>query len=133
VHVADDDASFERLLDAVALPDSPVLGLSMTRDGVLAAIGPQQLMLVDTLTTDRPYRSALTVEGALDVLVLGSGAQWDPDVVEKISTIVRPYRDLSTRETPPVPPRSAGAGDGEVKYDPLEAFIKYLQITGDRP
>jgi hypothetical protein len=32
-----------------------------------------------------------------------------------------------------VPPRSAAAGNGEVKYDPLEAFIKYLQITGDRP
>jgi putative two-component system response regulator len=87
----------------------------------------------DTLTTDRPYRSALTVEGALDVLVLGSGAQWDPDVVEKISAIVRPYRDQSARNAPLVPPRPVSSGDAGVKYDPLEAFIKYLQITGDRP
>jgi HD-GYP domain-containing protein (c-di-GMP phosphodiesterase class II) len=89
----------------------------------------------DTLTTDRPYRSALTVDGALDVLILGAGAQWDPDVVEKLTAIVRPHHDHGQQESRPAGERvDAGqATGGEVRYDPLEAFIKYLQITGDRP
>lgn len=86
----------------------------------------------DTLTTDRPYRSALTTNGALDVLVLGSGAQWDPDVVEKLGMIVRPRRDDGARIEAP-PPERAGTGDTPPGYDPLEAFIRYLSITGERP
>ncbi len=35
----------------------------------------------DALTTDRPYRSALTVEEALDLLRHGRGTQFDPDVL----------------------------------------------------
>jgi putative two-component system response regulator len=89
----------------------------------------------DTLTTDRPYRSALTVDGALDVLVLGAGAQWDPDVVEKLAAIVRPHHEHGLHEERPAGEQVADgqAAGGEVRYDPLEAFIKYLQITGDRP
>jgi putative two-component system response regulator len=86
----------------------------------------------DTLTTDRPYRSALTVEGALDVLVLGSGAQWDPDVVEKLGAIVTPQRERGSRAQAPPHERSE-ADSGQSGYDALEAFIKYLSITSDRP
>jgi putative two-component system response regulator len=86
----------------------------------------------DTLTTDRPYRSALTVEGALDVLILGSGAQWDPDVVEKLTAIVHPHRDHAARIAPDSEQVARASPNGDGRYDPLEAFIKYLQITGDR-
>jgi putative two-component system response regulator len=36
----------------------------------------------DAMTTDRPYRRALPVDRALDVLDRGRGLQWDPDVVD---------------------------------------------------
>jgi HD-GYP domain-containing protein (c-di-GMP phosphodiesterase class II) len=36
----------------------------------------------DAMTNDRPYRSALPVDSAIDELVAGAGTQFDPDVVE---------------------------------------------------
>ena len=36
----------------------------------------------DTLTSDRPYRRAVTPFEAKDVIVRGSGASFDPQVVE---------------------------------------------------
>lgn len=36
----------------------------------------------DAMTTDRPYRHAMAIGEALDRLVSGAGAQFDPDVVE---------------------------------------------------
>lgn len=38
----------------------------------------------DAMTTDRPYRKALSCEEALDELERGAGAQFDPDVVDAI-------------------------------------------------
>ena len=35
----------------------------------------------DALTSDRPYRGALAVEEALDLLRNGRGRQFDPDVL----------------------------------------------------
>jgi putative two-component system response regulator len=36
----------------------------------------------DAMTTDRPYRSALSLEQARAILNDGKGTQWDPDLVE---------------------------------------------------
>jgi putative two-component system response regulator len=88
----------------------------------------------DTLISDRPYRSALTPDGALDVLVMGAGAQWDPDVVEKLAEIVRRgARNGDTSVQLDAEPAAVDAAAGPTSYHHLEAFIKYLQLTGDRP
>jgi putative nucleotidyltransferase with HDIG domain len=35
----------------------------------------------DAMTTDRPYRRALSQDNAIDVLTGGAGTQWDPEIV----------------------------------------------------
>jgi HD-GYP domain-containing protein (c-di-GMP phosphodiesterase class II) len=35
----------------------------------------------DAMTSDRPYREAITMDDALDVLQKGAGTQWDPEIV----------------------------------------------------
>jgi HD-GYP domain-containing protein (c-di-GMP phosphodiesterase class II) len=42
----------------------------------------------NAMTTDRPYRRALTLEKALDELRLGSGTQFGPEVVEALIALV---------------------------------------------
>lgn len=89
----------------------------------------------DTLTTDRPYRAALTVEGAMDVLWLGAGAQWDPDVVEKLASLVQPNRGQAAQpqeqdEKQPVAPVAI---EEDALSGPGGAFAQYIAITGDRP
>jgi putative nucleotidyltransferase with HDIG domain len=41
----------------------------------------------DALTTDRPYRPALTLDEARRMIVLGSGSQFDPSVVSAFNSI----------------------------------------------
>lgn len=36
----------------------------------------------DTLTMDRPWRSAFTAEEAIEILLLGAESQWDPRLVD---------------------------------------------------
>ena len=42
----------------------------------------------DALTSDRPYRKALTQAAALETLVAGAGTQWDPKLVNIFLTLV---------------------------------------------
>ncbi|OFX35654.1 MAG: hypothetical protein A2Z07_10555 [Armatimonadetes bacterium RBG_16_67_12] len=44
----------------------------------------------DTLTMDRPWRSAYAPEEALQILWFGAESQWDPRLVEMFDRIVRP-------------------------------------------
>lgn len=45
----------------------------------------------DAMTTDRPYRQAMTREKATAVLQEGRGSQWDPDVVDAfLKTVAHP-------------------------------------------
>jgi putative two-component system response regulator len=44
----------------------------------------------DTLTTDRPWRSAYTADEALQVLWFGAESQWDPRLVELFDQLIRP-------------------------------------------
>jgi putative nucleotidyltransferase with HDIG domain len=92
-------------------------------------IGARILSVVDcydALTSDRPYRRAMTEEAALNILRERSGTMYDPRVVD---TFVAIYRDIevgeadtpehravlrkitSSRSAPPGPP---AAGDGAV-------------------
>ncbi len=49
----------------------------------------------DAMTTDRPYRPALSVETSSDELRAGAGTQFDPDVVEAfLSSIAGPAADV---------------------------------------
>ena len=43
----------------------------------------------DALTSDRPYRSGMSVEQALRILRQGAGEQWDADIVEALNTHCR--------------------------------------------
>jgi putative nucleotidyltransferase with HDIG domain len=47
----------------------------------------------DTLVNDRPYRDGLEPEGALQLLVEGSGSQFDPEFVAALVTLVRDHGD----------------------------------------
>jgi HD-GYP domain-containing protein (c-di-GMP phosphodiesterase class II) len=51
-------------------------------------IGARIIMIADTIdamTTDRPYRKALTLQRALDELAKHAGQQFDPRLVELVS------------------------------------------------
>lgn len=45
------------------------------------------------MTTDRPYRKAMTVEQALAELQMGAGTQFDPDVVTKFVAVLKPPQE----------------------------------------
>jgi HD-GYP domain-containing protein (c-di-GMP phosphodiesterase class II) len=34
------------------------------------------------MTTDRPYRSGMSSDEAISILINGSGSQWDPEIVD---------------------------------------------------
>jgi putative nucleotidyltransferase with HDIG domain len=56
--------------------------------GEAIPIGARIIMVADTIdamTTDRPYRNALTLQKALDELVRFSGQQFDPRLVELVA------------------------------------------------
>lgn len=72
----------------------------------------------DALTTDRPYRSALTINEALDVLWFGADTQWDPHLVEVFASLVQPSRE-STKSN-------------DRRHGLTEAMIRYMILTGDR-
>jgi response regulator RpfG family c-di-GMP phosphodiesterase len=42
----------------------------------------------DALVNDRPYRARLTTEAAVSVLRAGAGTQWDPEMVEILTSEV---------------------------------------------
>jgi putative two-component system response regulator len=44
----------------------------------------------DTLTMDRPWRSAYSAEEALQILWFGAESQWDPRLVELFDHVIRP-------------------------------------------
>jgi HD-GYP domain-containing protein (c-di-GMP phosphodiesterase class II) len=43
----------------------------------------------DAMTSDRPYRNALSNEQAIETLLQGQGTQWDPHVVEAFVDMIR--------------------------------------------
>ncbi len=62
--------------------------------GTAIPIGARILSVVDcydALTSDRPYRTALTDEQALDIIRAGRGTMYDPDLVDLFE---RTFRDI---------------------------------------
>src|SRR5213594_3662777 len=90
-------------------------------DGI--PIGARIIMIADTIdamTTDRPYRKALTLAKALEELAKYAGRQFDPKLVELVSKSPRIRRLLGPQLVPDVPqpasmqtPSRAGRPRGE--------------------
>jgi len=58
-------------------------------------IGARILAVVDaysSMLSDRPYRSAMTMEAAIEELRRCEGTQFDPDIVEKLVGLLRESR-----------------------------------------
>jgi hypothetical protein len=69
---------------------------------------------LDAMTSDRPYRRALSGDEALSRFRDGAGRQWDPVVIEAMLTLVESGRlDLA-------PSGSADAGDFEAQGGPAD-------------
>jgi putative two-component system response regulator len=49
----------------------------------------------DAMTTDRPYRDALSSGEAHRRLVAGAGSQWDPEVVDALIDVLRPQQHIA--------------------------------------
>lgn len=54
----------------------------------------------DAITTDRPYRSALPVERALDEIARGSGTHFDPEVVEAFLILMEEEAERTAEPAP---------------------------------
>ena len=61
----------------------------------------------DSLTTSRPYRSALTVEEALEVVAARAGTQVDPSVVDALRRVLGRHEWVPTERSPDELARSA--------------------------
>jgi HD-GYP domain-containing protein (c-di-GMP phosphodiesterase class II) len=63
-------------------------------------LGARILAVADSyeaMTSDRPYRKALSVERALDELVRNKGTQFDPRIVDEFVRIVSAEKPASSR------------------------------------
>ncbi len=83
-------------------------------------IGARILSVVDcfdALTSDRPYRPAMTEAEALAVLVESRGSKYDPRVVD---TFVRVHREIAAKPAPPTRLRQAPSriGRGQAAVAP---------------
>ena len=69
-------------------------------------IGARIIMVADTIdamTTDRPYRKALTLQKALDEMAKFAGRQFDPKIVELVSKSPGIRRLLGPQLVPDIP------------------------------
>ena len=65
--------------DGTGYPDG-LSGENIPRDAQIIAVADA----FDAMTSDRPYRSSITVDRVIDTLKSGSGKQWASDVVEAL-------------------------------------------------
>jgi putative nucleotidyltransferase with HDIG domain len=84
--------------DGTGYPDG------LTGEGI--PIGARIIMIADTLdamTTDRPYRKALTLQKTLEELAKHAGRQFDPKIVELVSKSPGIRRLLGPQLVPDIP------------------------------
>jgi HD-GYP domain-containing protein (c-di-GMP phosphodiesterase class II) len=93
--------------DGTGYPDG------LTGEGI--PVGARIIMIADTLdamTTDRPYRKALSLQKTLEELAKHAGRQFDPKLVELVSkspSIRRLLGPQLVNETPQIPSMKAPA------------------------
>lgn len=54
----------------------------------------------DAMTSDRPYRQAMSNDEAIQVLLEGRGAQWDPNIVNAFVEMMSKEADEGPAERP---------------------------------
>jgi HD-GYP domain-containing protein (c-di-GMP phosphodiesterase class II) len=52
----------------------------------------------DAMTSDRPYRKALSIDRAIQILLEGRGTQWDPNVVDAFVDMIRKQAEEKSLE-----------------------------------
>ncbi len=101
-------------VDGRGYPDQ-LAGDEIPRDGLLLAV----VDAFDAMTSDRSYRSGMSVEKAVEIFQEGAGTQWDAELVDSFLGILPEI--LAIREAynrPPVPIREKGKSrDGVVIAD----------------
>lgn len=73
--------------DGSGLPDG-VAGEDIALESRIIAVADA----FDSLTSDQPYREALSVQDARDVLTKGAGTKWDPTVVDVLIHLSSEYQ-----------------------------------------
>jgi putative two-component system response regulator len=81
----------------------------------------------DAMTTDRPYRRALDQREAMNRLRVGSGKQWDPDLIDLFCALIEQRlknpSDMDEEEALPKPPaRKARSGGANLHLQPVLAL-----------
>ncbi len=97
--------------------------------GTAIPIGARILSVVDcfdALTSDRPYRPALTTQAALDILVERRGKMYDPLVVD---TFVRIHDELITKHVDEAHPVPTPTVDGHVETTKAAAAVATAEVT----
>lgn len=101
--------------DGTGYPDG------LAGDGI--SIGARIIMIADTLdamTTDRPYRKALSLAKALDEMEKHAGKQFDPRLVELVSKSPAIRRLLGPQLVPGTP-----------KIPSMEPLLRTLRPRGE--
>ncbi len=97
--------------------------------GTAIPIGARILSVVDcfdALTSDRPYRPALTTQAALDILVERRGKMYDPLVVD---TFIRIHDELITKHVDEPHLVPTPKTDGEIEPAKAAANIATAEVT----
>lgn len=88
----------------------------------------------DAMTTDRPYRRAMSEEAALEELRANSGTQFDPRVVQALEACLRedPQKGPAgaTAKRVRITPESSGLDKSTIESSP---FLPETQVERDRP
>lgn len=101
------------------------LGYPNGLEGEAIPIGGRIISIVDVfdaLTSDRPYRRAMTSEAAMENLRQNAGKQFDPDLVEMFARVLPEVSEEIRRM------RAAGAGEGHTDSEPEAAPYVQAQI-----
>ena len=97
-------------------------------------IGARILSVVDcydALTSDRPYRSALSDAEAMKIIVERRGTMYDPQVVD---TFLKVYREIAAVAMEPVPHQEALSRIGRAISAPqAPAAVPLTEIRSDAP
>jgi HD-GYP domain-containing protein (c-di-GMP phosphodiesterase class II) len=68
----------------------------------------------NAMTTDRPYRAAMSQETAVEELWANAGSQFDPRVVAALATVIR--RGMPSEPSPARAVRAVLAGNGATPH-----------------
>jgi putative nucleotidyltransferase with HDIG domain len=97
-------------------------------------IGARILSVVDcydALTSDRPYRPALTDAEAMKIVIDRRGKMYDPDVVD---TFIKVYREIAAEVMEPVPHQEALSKIGRAISAPQPPpSVPLTDVRGDGP